>query len=60
VVIGVTGMDVKNRPGLYSYYTRLSDMGMKPPLFEVDPRQREDVKLMLLALLSMLDPGLRR
>jgi len=60
VVIGVTGMDVKNRPGLYSYYTRLSDMGMKPPLFEVDPRQREDVKTMLLALLAMLDPGLRR
>lgn len=60
VVIGVTGMDLKNRPGLYSYQRRLADLGMKPPLFEVDPRQREDVKVMLLALLSMLDPGLRR
>jgi hypothetical protein len=60
VVIGVTGMDVKNRPGLYSYHTRLSEMGMKPPLFEVDARRREDVKLMLMALLAMLDPGLKR
>jgi len=33
---------------------------MKPPLFEVDPRQRADVKMLLLALLAMLDPGLRR
>jgi signal recognition particle receptor subunit beta len=60
VVIGVTGMDVKNRPGLYSYHTRLSEMGMKPPLFEVDARRREDVKLMLMAVLAMLDPGLKR
>lgn len=60
VVIGVTGMDVKPRPGLYSYHTRLAEMGMKPPLFEVDARRREDVKVMLLALLAMLDPGLRR
>jgi len=60
VVIGVTGMDVKYRPGLYSYQNRLAALGMKPPLFEVDSRQREDVKTMLLALLAMLDPGLRR
>lgn len=60
VVIGVTGMDIKNRPGLHSYHNRLAAMGMKPPLFEVDPRQRADVKVLLLALLAMLDPGLRR
>jgi len=60
VVIGVTGMDIKNRPGLYSFQNRLAALGMKPPLFEVDPRQREDVKTMLLALLAMIDPGLRR
>ncbi len=60
VVIGVTGMDVKNRPGLHSYHNRLMEMGMKPPLFEVDARRREDVKTLLLALLSMLDPGLKR
>jgi hypothetical protein len=60
VVIGVTGMDLKNRPGLHSYHNRLAALGMKPPLFEADPRQRGDVKMMLLALLAMLDPGLRR
>lgn len=60
VVIGVTGMDEKNRPGLYSFHNRLAEIGMKPPIFEVDARQREDVKTMLLALLAMLDPGLKR
>lgn len=60
VVIGVTGMDEKNRPGLYSYQSRLADLGMKPPLFEVDARRRDDVKMLLLALLAMLDPGLKR
>jgi len=60
VVIGVNGMETRNRPGLYSYQRRLAELGMKTPLFEVDPRQRQDVKLILLALLAMLDPGLRR
>ncbi len=60
VVIGVTGMDVKPRPGLYSFQTRLMEMGIKAPLFEVDVRRRDDVQMLLLALLSMLDPGLMR
>lgn len=60
VVIGVTGMDEKSRPGLYSFHTRLAELGMKPPLFEVDARRRDDVKMMLMALLAMLDPGLQR
>lgn len=60
VVIGVTGMDEKSRPGLYSFHTRLTELGMKPPLFEVDARRRDDVKMMLMALLAMLDPGLKR
>jgi len=60
VVIGVTGMDEKPRPGLYSFHTRLAELGMKMPLFEVDARRREDVKMMLMALLAMLDPGLKR
>lgn len=60
VVIGVTGMDAKPRPGLYSFQTRLMEMGIKAPLFEVDARRPEDVKMLLLALLAMLDPGLMR
>lgn len=60
VVIGVTRMDVKPRPGLYSYHTKLKELGVKAPVFEVDARDRDDVKLMMISLLSLLDPGLRR
>ncbi|NIR60295.1 MAG: GTP-binding protein, partial [Gammaproteobacteria bacterium] len=60
VVVGVTGMDVRARPGLYSFNTRLAEMGMKAPVFEIDARNREDVKVLLTALLAMLDPGLKR
>jgi len=60
VVIGVTRMDVKPRPGLYSFHTKLKELGVKAPVFEVDARDREDVKLMMISLLSLLDPGLRR
>jgi signal recognition particle receptor subunit beta len=60
VVIGVTRMDVKPRPGLYSYHTKLKELGVKAPVFEVDARDRDDIKLMMISLLSLLDPGLRR
>ncbi len=60
VVIGVTRMDSKPRPGLYSFHTRLEQLGIKAPVFEVDARDRDDVKIMLLGLLAMLDPGVRR
>ncbi len=60
LVIGVTRMDEKPRPGLYSYHTKLQELGIKAPVFEVDAREREDVKTMLIALLAMLDPGARR
>jgi signal recognition particle receptor subunit beta len=60
VVIGVNRMEEKARPGLYTYQTRLEQLGLKVPLFEVDPRERRDVKTLLLALLAMLDPGIQR
>ena len=60
VVIGVNRMEQKPRPGLYTYQTRLDQLGLNVPLFEVDPRQRKDVKVLLLALLAMLDPGAQR
>lgn len=60
LVIGVTRMDTKPRPGLYSYHTKLQELGIKAPVFEVDARSREDVKIMLIGLLAMLDPGARR
>lgn len=60
VVIGVNRMDQHPRPGLYSFYTQLQLLGISAPVFEVDPRSRDDIKTMLLALLAILDPGLKR
>lgn len=60
VVIGITRMDLKARPGLYTYHTRLAELGHSYPVFEVDARERKDVKVLLLALLTLLDPGVQR
>jgi len=60
VVIGVTRMDMKPRPGLYSYHTKLADLKLNVPVFEVDARQRGDVKTLLVAMLAMLDPNIQR
>lgn len=60
LVIGVTRMDDKPRPGLYSFHTKLKELGVQAPVFEVDTREREDVKVMLMGLLAKLDPGVRR
>lgn len=60
VVIGVTRMDTEPRPGLYSFHTKLAELGIKAPVFEVDAREREDVKTLMMGLLAMLDPGVRR
>lgn len=60
VVIGVTRMDARPRPGLDSFRSKLQELGIKAPVFEVDARDRGDVKIMLLGLLAMLDPGVRR
>lgn len=60
VVIGVTRMDESPRPGLYTIQTRLKELGVKAPVFEVDAREREDVKTLMMGLLAVLDPGVRR
>jgi signal recognition particle receptor subunit beta len=60
VVVGVNRCEARPRPRLYTYQTQLAKLGLRVPLFEVDPRRREDVKVLLLALLAMLDPGIQR
>ncbi|VAW51714.1 putative ATP/GTP-binding protein [hydrothermal vent metagenome] len=60
IVIGVNRYAEVNRPGLYSYHTKLEELGMRPPIFEVDSRDRNDIKILLMALLAMLDPALKR
>lgn len=60
VVIGLNRIDTKPHPRLYTFQTHLAKRKLNVPLFEVDPRRREDVKVLLLALLAMLDPGVQR
>lgn len=58
VAIGVTQMDVQPEPSLEQYQNKLREFGLNPPLFEVDARVRQDVALLVQALLYSLDPGL--
>lgn len=60
VTIGVTHMDRAPAPGLDAYRTRLAELGHTPPpaVFRVDARSREDVAMLVKALLFTLNPGL--
>ena len=61
VVIGVTRTELNPEIGLLDkFYERISTLKLNIPVFEVDGREREDVKQMLLALLALLDPSTSR
>ncbi|HED33965.1 MAG TPA: GTP-binding protein [Gammaproteobacteria bacterium] len=57
VVIGVSRMDLSPRPGLFTHMKNLSELNFNVPVFEVDARERKDIKILLLSLLAVLDPG---
>jgi len=58
VAIGVTQMDLSGKPTIDDYHAQLQSYGLKPPVFEVDAREKNDVSLLVQALLYSLDPGL--
>lgn len=58
VAIGVTQMDIRNRPSINDYHAELKTLGLKPPVFAVDAREKNDVSLLVQALLYSLDPGI--
>ncbi|MGC8467908.1 MAG: GTP-binding protein [Acidithiobacillus sp.] len=65
VVIGISKTDLQTRPGPRDYADMLpevtADLRMLnpvPPIFEVDGRNKEDVKNLVLALLYSIDPGI--
>jgi uncharacterized protein len=61
VVIGITRTEADSRLDLLDrIHERLASLNLNVPVFEVDGRKREDVKQMLLALLSLIDPTTRR
>ena len=60
VVIGVNRSENKPHPRLPKYQERLEKLKLNLPIFEIDPRRREDIKRMMMALLAILDPAIQR
>jgi signal recognition particle receptor subunit beta len=58
VAIGVTQMDLSNKPTINDYHIQLEGMGIKPPVFSVDARVKNDISLLVQSLLYSLDPGI--
>lgn len=58
VAIGVTQMDLSSKPSIDDYNKQLQVFGLKPPVFAVDAREKNDVSLLVQALMYSLDPGL--
>ncbi|MGR8942454.1 MAG: GTP-binding protein [Gammaproteobacteria bacterium] len=58
IAIGVTQMDLSGKPTIADYHSQLQGSGLKPPMFAVDARVKNDVSLLVQSLLYSLDPGL--
>jgi signal recognition particle receptor subunit beta len=58
LAVGVTGMDLVRDPPLDSHRRVLHDAGLRHPVFEVDARRRQDVAILIQALLLSQDPQL--
>jgi uncharacterized protein len=56
VAVGVTRTDLAPAPALEHHRQLLLDRGLNPPLFTVDARVRDDVALLVEALLCSIDP----
>lgn len=59
LVVGVTQMDNRPMPTVEEYQRNLEELRINAPVFEVDARKREDVSMLVEALLLSLDPGLQ-
>ena len=66
VVIGITQTDISPSPGIDEYHASLFgpqaeiSLHIPPPIFAVDARNRDDVRMLVEALLYALDPDLAR
>lgn len=58
VAIGVTQMDLSNKPTIEDYHIQMQGLDLNVPIFSVDGRERNDVSLLVQSLLYSLDPGL--
>jgi len=59
-VVGITRCDVSPRPGIDAYREALERLDRRLPVFEIDARERDDVKVALLALAAELSPAIHR
>jgi len=58
VAIGVTQMDLNDKPAIPDYHKRLKEIGINPPVFAVDAREKNDISILVQALMYSLDPAL--
>jgi signal recognition particle receptor subunit beta len=58
VAIGVTQMDLSNKPTIEDYHIQMQGLDLNVPIFSVDGREKNDVSLLVQSLLYSLDPGL--
>lgn len=58
VAIGVTKMDISNTPTIADYHNQLQVSDLKPPIFALDARVKDDVSLLVQALLYSINPSL--
>lgn len=60
VTIGVTRMEVQSTPSIDDYQKVLKQRNICAPVIEVDPRDQNDVILLIESLLYSIDPGLKQ
>ena len=51
LVIGITKMDIQEKPSIEQYHQHLAKKGMNIPVFEVDARDKNDIQVLLRVLL---------
>lgn len=59
VAIGVTRMDLKPSPCLDDYFKYTENLQLGFPIFSVDARRKQDVAVLIKALIYSLDPCLQ-
>ena len=59
VVMGVTKMDIVNKPTIQNYRSWIEKLPIAMPVFSVDARERKDVSTLLQTLLYTVNDGIK-
>lgn len=54
-IVAVTHSDVSERPSMEDFHTHLDAKGLAVPVFQVDARERDQVLLLIDAMMAILD-----